>query len=149
MTQCGEEGGAYDETNDCNRCGTRCRSNWVHTGFAQSAPAAITASQLHGGGGWKTAGKAVLAQQHWHVDALRATDNTLRGRVTLGGSPLASAGNLVGQISGQHVSGNVVDDTGKEIVKFTGTITATGISGTYTDRTGETGNWSWDGPVPQ
>ena len=27
-------------------------------------------------------------------------------------------------------------------------VDATGISGTYTDRTGETGNWSWDGPLP-
>jgi hypothetical protein len=55
----------------------------------------------------------------------------------------------VGQISGQSLTGNVVDDNGKQIVSFSGTITATGISGTYTDRTGETGNWSWDGPVPK
>jgi hypothetical protein len=117
--------------------------------FAQTAAAPITASQLHGGGGWKTSGKAAVGTQQWHVDALRATDNSLSGRVTLGGSPLAQAGNLVGQISGQRLSGNVVDDNGKEIVSFTGTITASGISGTYTDRTGETGNWSWDGPLPQ
>jgi hypothetical protein len=123
-------------------------ATWNHTSFAQTAAAPITASQLHGGGGWKTSGKAALAQQQWHVDALRASDNTLRGRVTLGGSPLAQAGNLVGKISGQSLSGNVVDDAGKQIVSFTGTITASGISGTYTDRTGETGNWSWDGPLP-
>jgi hypothetical protein len=124
-------------------------ATWDHTSFAQAAPAAITASQLHGGGGWKPSAKAALAGQQWHVDALRATDNTLRGRVSLGGSPLAHAGNLVGQISGQSLSGNVVDDTGKQIASFTGAITATGITGTYTDRTGETGNWSWDGPLPQ
>jgi hypothetical protein len=122
---------------------------WGQTSLAQSAPAAITAQQWHGGGGWKPSAKAAVAGQQWHVDALRATDNTLRGRVSLGGSPLASAGNLVGQISGQSLSGNVVDDAGKQIASFTGTIAATGISGTYTDRTGETGNWSWDGPVPQ
>jgi hypothetical protein len=58
----------------------------AYTGFAQSAPAPITASQLHGGGGWKTSGKAAVAMQQWHVDALRATDNSLSGRVTLGGS---------------------------------------------------------------
>jgi hypothetical protein len=117
--------------------------------FAQSAPVAITASQLHGGGGWKPSAKAAVAGQQWHVDALRATDNTLRGRVSLGGSPLAQAGNLVGQISGQRLSGNVVDDNGKQIASFTGTVTSTGISGTYTDRTGETGNWTWDGPLPR
>jgi hypothetical protein len=121
----------------------------VPTSFAQTAPAAITAPQLHGGGGWKPAAKAALPGQQWHVDALRATDNTLRGRVSLGGSPLAAAGNLVGQISGQSLSGNVVDDNGKPIASFTGTVSSTGISGTYTDRTGETGNWSWDGPLPQ
>jgi hypothetical protein len=121
----------------------------ARTCFAQSAPpAAITASQLHGGG-WKPSARAALATQQWHVDALRATDNTLRGRVSLGGSPLAAAGNLVGQISGQRLSGNVVDDNGKPIASFTGTIAATGITGTYTDRTGETGNWTWDGPVPK
>jgi hypothetical protein len=58
-------------------------ATWVHTGFAQSAPAPITAQQWHGGGGWKTSGKAAVAGQQWHVDALRATDNSLSGRVTL------------------------------------------------------------------
>jgi hypothetical protein len=122
---------------------------WGNSALAQTAPAAITASQLHGGGKWKTSGKAAVATQQWHVDALRASDNALSGRVTLGGSRLAQAGNLVGRISGQSLSGNVVDDHGKQIVSFTGTVTATGISGTYTDRTGETGNWSWDGPLPK
>ena len=121
---------------------------FAYASFGQTAPAPITAQQLHGGGGWKPAAKAAVAGQQWHVDALRATDNSVRGRVSLGGSPLAQAGNLVGQISGQTLSGSVVDDTGKQIASFTGTITATGITGTYTDRTGETGNWSWDGPLP-
>jgi hypothetical protein len=120
-------------------------AGWVHTVFAQSAPAPITASQVHGGGGWKTSGKAAVGTQQWHVDALRATDNSLSGRVTLGGSPLAQAGDLVGQISGQSLTDNVVDDNGKQIVSFTGTITATGISGTYTDRTGETGTGAGTG----
>jgi hypothetical protein len=112
---------------------------WGNGAFAQSAPAAITASQLHGGGSWKTSGKAAVGMQQWHVDALRASDNSLSGRVSLGGSSLAQAGNLVGKISGQSLSGNVVDDTGKQILSFTGTVTATGISGTYTDRTGRRG----------
>jgi hypothetical protein len=51
--------------------------------FAQPAPATITAQQWHGGGGWKPSAKAAVAGQQWHVDALRASENTLRGRVTV------------------------------------------------------------------
>jgi hypothetical protein len=121
---------------------------WTHAN-AQAAPPSFTAQQLRGGGSWKPDGKAAVARQQWRVDAARRTDNSLRGRVTLGGSPLAQAGNLLVRISGQSLSGNVVDDSGKQIASFTGTITAAGISGTYTDRTGETGNWTRDGPLPK
>ena len=134
----------------CCRCVARCRGDMEpHQLRPDGGGAYHGAPVARRRGGWKPNAKAALPGQQWHVDALRASDNTLRGRVTLGGSPLAQAGNLVGKISDQQLSGNVVDDTGKQIVSFTGTITASGISGTYTDRTGETGNWSWDGPLPK
>ena len=113
-----------------------------------SAPA-ITAHALHGAGGWKTDAKAVRPTQRWNLDVARGDDNSIRGRVRVADSPLLSAGNVEGQITGRSVSGTISDDDGHQIATFQATITRTGISGTYTDQTGETGQWSWDGPLPQ
>lgn len=121
---------------------------WAQTG-ALGAPAAITAQDIRGGGGWKTDGKGPAPTQRWGSQITRGPDNSLTGRVTLNGSPLANAGNVHGQIVGTNASGTLTDDAGQQIATFVGTVTQSGLSGTYTDRTGETGSWSWDGPPPQ
>jgi hypothetical protein len=54
-----------------------------------------------------------------------------------------------GVISGDAVLGTITDGDGNLIARFSGTVSKTGIQGTYADRTGEVGEWSWDGAVPQ
>jgi hypothetical protein len=115
---------------------------------AVSAPAPVT-SELHGGGAWQTDGKAALAAQRWSLDVQRGSDGSLRGHIAVAASPIVSAGNVEGKIDGQTVSGMISDDEGNALVRFEGTLTATGMAGKYTDRTGEVGAWVWDGPPPQ
>lgn len=115
----------------------------------QSVPAAVTARDIAGSGAFKADGKNPAPIQRWDLQVTRGDDNSISGRVNLGGSPLANAGNVQGHIVGTNVSGTVTDDDGNKVASFTGTVTAKGITGVYTDRTGETGSWSWDSPPPQ
>jgi len=48
----------------------------------------------------------------------------------------------------EQVSGAILDDGGNVLASFEGRVSATGMSGTYRDRTGEEGDWSWDRPFP-
>lgn len=115
----------------------------------QSVPAAVTARDIAGSGAFKADGKNPAPMQRWDLQVIRGDDSSISGRVNLGGSPLANAGNVQGHIVGTNVSGTVIDDDGHKVASFTGTVTANGITGMYTDRTGETGSWSWDGPPPK
>ncbi len=116
---------------------------------AQNAPQAITAREVHGGGDWKTDGKAHRGAQRWNLDVHRGDDNAIRGRITVADSPLLSTGNVEGKIDGRIISGTISDDDGNQIATFSGMISGTGMSGKYTDRTGEVGEWSWDGELPK
>ena len=119
------------------------------TAFAQSTAPAITSTSLHGGGDWKTDGVQAKETRRWGLDVLRGPDNSLRGRISVADSPLLDGGNVEGRIKGSTVSGAITDDAGYHVATFTGAVTRTGMSGSYTDRTGETGTWSWDGPPPK
>jgi hypothetical protein len=115
-----------------------------------AAPAApITARDIAGRGAFKADRQNPMPMQRWDLQVTRGDDNSISGRVNLGGSPLANAGKVQGHIVGTNVSGTVTDDDGNKVASFTGTVTANGITGVYTDRTGETGSWSWDGPPPK
>lgn len=113
------------------------------------APVAITARNIQGTGGWQADGQRAAPTQRWSLQLARANDNSISGRVTLSGSPLAGAGNVQGHIVGSTLMGTIVDDAGLQVATFRGTVSNNGMSGTYTDRTGETGAWAWDGPPPQ
>jgi hypothetical protein len=118
--------------------------------FAQTTTtSAITSSTVQGGGDWKTDGKAVKPAQQWSISLLHSADNSLRGRISVAGSPLLDGGNVEGKIRGSAVSGTISDDSGSYIAAFRGTVGKTGMAGTYTDRTGETGSWRWAGPPPR
>lgn len=108
----------------------------------------LKAKRLQGGGGWGRS-RRTAADQRWQVDLERLDGNRIQGRVTLGRSPLASRGNLLGEIEGSRVFGSITDDGGRLIARFDGTVAADGIRGSYTDRTGEVGEWSWDGALPR
>ena len=114
-----------------------------------TAPSAITSASVQGNGDWKTNGKAVKPAQQWSISLLHSADNALRGRISVAGSPLLDGGNVEGKILGSTVSGTISDDAGSYIAAFRGTVGKTGMAGTYTDRTGETGSWRWAGPPPK
>jgi hypothetical protein len=90
--------------------------------------------------------EARRAAQRWDIDVTRADDDSLSGRVRLAGSPLTRSGVLRGRIEGRRVEGSLSDEAGNHVATFVGTLTPTGgVQGTYQDRSGEVGRWSWDG----
>lgn len=109
--------------------------------------AALARPVIRGAGPWGASGGRRQGRERWQLDVHRGDDCSIAGRVALSGSPLASAGNVQGQIEGRRVWGSIVDDQGALIADFTGMVTATGLTGSYRDRTGETGRWAWDGSL--
>jgi len=114
-----------------------------------AARAAIAARKLRGGGGWQGNADARRGVQRWDIDVTRADDDSLAGRVTVAGSPLVQSGTLRGVIDGRRVEGSITDEAGNHVATFVGTVTPSGIQGTYQDRTGEVGRWTWDGQLPR
>jgi hypothetical protein len=95
-------------------------------------------------------GESPKASQRWELDVTRGDDNTLSGQVTLHDSPLLTTGKVQGRIlGGRTVTGRVLNEAGEAVVSFQGRIGTEEMSGTYTDSTGETGEWVWEGVPPQ
>lgn len=103
---------------------------------------------LRGNGNWQREGRGT---QRWDIDVTRRSDESIEGRVTLTGSPLLRSGVLRGRLDGNRVAGSVSDDYGSQVATFVGVVMPSGTwQGTYQDRTGEVGRWSWDGgPAPR
>ena len=101
------------------------------------------------GGGWQREAHGG-AEQRWQIDSLRRRDDALEGTVTLHGSPLMATGTLHATIDGKTVSGRLADPDGNHVADFVGRIAPDGSwRGSYRDRSGEVGRWSWDGALPQ
>ena len=101
------------------------------------------------GGGWQREARGG-AEQRWQIDSLRRRDDALEGTVTLHGSPLMGTGTLHATIDGKTVSGRIADPDGNHVADFVGRIAPDGSwRGSYRDRSGEVGRWSWDGALPQ
>ncbi|MBX3024858.1 hypothetical protein KF840_08100 [bacterium] len=116
---------------------------------ALSPPAWGVASRggaaLRGAGGWQRDVRDGAAQR-WQIDVTRRADDAIEGTVTLQGSPLMQTGTLRGTIEGKTVSGSLSDPAGNHVADFVGRIGPDGTwRGSYRDRSGEVGRWSWDG----
>jgi hypothetical protein len=110
---------------------------------------AIAARRWRGGGGWEHGGGSPRPRR-WEIDAIRTDDDTLTGEVMMAGSPLAERALLRGTICGRRVSGAITDRDGHHVADFTGVVGRNGsLRGTYQDRTGEVGRWSWEGSLPR
>ena len=89
--------------------------------------------------------------------ALGASRGAVFAAFAAEGLAIGLAGTLLGEAGGwlaaraalRTVSGTISDDGGNYVARFNGTISAAGMSGKYVDLSGETGDWSWDGPLPQ
>jgi len=121
--------------------------------LAQDAPQmkpALQAEEIRAQGDWASATDvAAHAGQRWNLDALRFEDNEIRGRISVSGSPLFHSANVEGRLSGRGFFGKLMDDSGNELATFEGTVTSTGASGTYRDKTGDVGEWQWGGQPGQ
>jgi hypothetical protein len=118
--------------------------------LAGTPSSALNAATLRGGGKWQGGAVARSGPQRWDVDVTRADDGSIAGSVVLEGSALLQSGMLRGRVDGRRVAGSVTDPAGNHVATFVGTITvAGGLQGTYQDRSGEVGRWSWDGPLPR
>lgn len=101
-----------------------------------------------GGGGWQREARG--AAQRWQIDVTRQTGDAIEGTVTLQGSPMLQSGTLRGTIDGKIVTGRLSDPAGNHVADFVGRIAPDGSwRGSYRDRSGEVGRWSWDGRAAQ
>lgn len=129
---------------------------WVFAfGLAALSPPARAAVErpgaraLRGGGVWQRDGRGDVAQR-WQIDLTRQADDAIEGTVTLVGSPMLRTGRLRGTIAGKTVSGRISDAAGNHVADFVGRIAPDGSwRGSYRDRSGEVGRWSWDGAAPR
>lgn len=106
-------------------------------------------ADIRGDGSWKTDGVAKRAAQRWNLDLRRADDGTISGLITVTDSPLLQAGRIHGRIDGRTISGTILGDQGEYVARFNGLLNNGRFQGKYTDRTGETGEWEWEGEPPQ
>lgn len=114
-----------------------------------AAPALQRSVSLRGSGGWESPLRG-KPPQRWDIDVTRRGDGVIEGRVTLQGSPLLRSGALRGAIEGRRVTGNILDDAGNHVATFIGRLLpAGGWRGTYQDRSGEIGRWTWDGGLAE
>jgi hypothetical protein len=109
--------------------------------------AASVKQQLVGPGTWRSR-RTGTATQGWHIQLKRLDDDSLSGRITIVGSPLIQQARIEGQISGRDVYGVIVGDDNVQVATFSGSVFKSGMSGTYTTTDGDSGNWSWDGSLP-
>jgi len=118
---------------------------WAATGAAIGKQPTLV-RQVVGGGRWQSA-SAGGGQRNWGVELKHFDDDSFTGRVTLVSGPVPQV-DIEGQVSGSEVYGALVDKNSMQVGTFTGTISTSGLSGTYTAANGDTGNWTWDGPLP-
>jgi hypothetical protein len=105
--------------------------------------------ELRGDGSWKTDGKAKRATQQWSLDLQRSSDGTVSGLITVADSPLFAAGRVHGKLEDRVISGTITDEQGNHVARFNGTLSRSGFQGKYVDRTGESGEWEWEGELPK
>jgi hypothetical protein len=122
----------------------KARPEWIGM-----QPTEIRQQRLHGAGRWKAHGRQQRPRARWTLDLDRGDDGKIYGSVNVGDSMLFASGRIEGEINGRRVAGTIFDEHGDPVAKVNGVITAEGLSGSYTDRSGATGEWVWDGPLPQ
>ena len=98
-------------------------------------------------GDWRTEGRLRRASQRWDLDLVRKGD-AVRGTIDVADSPLVSRGAVQGRVRGRRIEGRIADESGAPVARFHGLITPNGMSGTWRDRTGDSGTWAWTGRLP-
>jgi len=121
------------------------RQQPIFGGPARGKPPALL-RQFAGGGGWQSHGRR--DRQGWDVQLKHFDDGSLSGRVVIVGSPVLDHAQIQGQVTGSDVDGVLLDDSGRQVGTFSGTIRNKRVSGTYTTADANLGSWEWDGALP-
>jgi hypothetical protein len=117
-----------------------------HGNSGQGTPPGL-AHQSTGGGTWQSHQNGA-DQNGWQVQLQRFDDDSITGKLRILGSARIHQAQIVGQVTGSDVDGVLLDDTGKQMGTFSGSVFTKGASGSYTTADGDTGVWSWDGLPP-
>ncbi len=115
-------------------------------GRLASALDGTSAQVLRGDGQWKTSARGATAARGWDVQ-LRRAGNELAGQIVLDDSPLGRVGTERARIHSSRVEGSIRGEDGRHLARLWGRVSGDTMSGGYRDRTGETGTWSWSGPI--
>lgn len=110
---------------------------------------AITAGSFRGDGSWKPRGAGRKPAQRWSVTITRNDGGEITGLVAVAKSPLLANGNLRARLVGTQVSGTISRPDGGEVVRFWGVLQGRRLRGEYLDLSGESGEWTWEGPLPE
>jgi hypothetical protein len=84
----------------------------------------------------------------WQVQLKHLEDGSLSGRVVIVGSPVLDHAEIQGQVTGSEVDGVLLDDGGRQVGTFSGSIANGTVGGTYSTADGDVGDWSWEGKIP-
>ena len=127
-------------------------------GWAQQAAAANGGRSISGRG-TVAVNPAVSADDdddagdRWDVQFNGDAGGGMKGKVRIGGirvSRAGNVGNIQWKLSDGQLSGTVSDEAGEGVLaSFKGTVSAKRIAGTFTTADGQTGSWTWEGPLPQ
>lgn len=120
----------------------------VHSQSAARDHPILTSTTARGDGGWKTDGLTEKVTQRWDLSLRRGADGSISGQISVDDSPLLATGTVQGRLDGRRISGVILDEAGNRAASFEGNVGADRVlRGTYTDRTGETGEWEWEGDL--
>lgn len=106
-------------------------------------------TDLRGGGSWNADSETKRSEQRWDLDLHRDGGGSISGRINVADSPLMTQGHVQGKFDGYMISGTIVDERGAYVARFNGLLRGSRFQGRYTDRTGETGKWEWEGQLPR
>jgi hypothetical protein len=129
---------------DRSPAGNEARPEW-----AGKERREIRQHRLLGNGRWKAHGRRHRARQRWTLDVDRDDSGRIHGSVKVEDSVLFASGRIEGVIKGRRLTGTVFDEGGAPVARINGVITPDGVSGSYNDRSGGTGEWVWDGALPE
>jgi hypothetical protein len=132
---------------DMRKC---CVALFVFASIAAAVGAqTLDRAELSGRGSWKTDHDQKRPAQRWSLDLQRGEDGAMSGEITIGDSPLFRTGRVAATVDGDSIHGRITDEQGEHVANFDGVVSAGRLHGNYTDRTGETGEWEWEGKLPE
>jgi hypothetical protein len=91
-------------------------------------------------GKWQSQRGSAL-KRDWQVQIKHSDDGVISGRVLIAGGRWAQV-RLEGRVDGDEVYGVLLDDAGREVGDFSGSVGKSAASGTYRMKDGDEGNWS-------